>query len=75
MIKNLAKKKPILKDEFLEIVNSSVSMFPLNLQLTPTHLLNIASIIEGCLKSGYLIELSHVTIGNEYLKFINVNND
>ena len=40
----------------------SVSMFPLNLQLTPTHVLTITSIIHGCSQSGHLIQLSHVTI-------------
>ena len=46
----------------LEAINSSVSMFPLNLQLTPTHKYNIAATNKGCMLSVYLIKLSHVTI-------------
>ena len=34
---NFWKKKLTFTDEFLEVINSSVSMFPLKLQLTPTH--------------------------------------
>ena len=40
----LDKKKLILEDEFLRVLNSSVSMFPLNKALTPTHKHNIAVI-------------------------------
>ena len=48
MIEILAKKKPTYKGEFLVVINSSVSMFPLKLQLTPTHFSNIAALIKGC---------------------------
>jgi len=60
------KKKLIFSDEFLVVINSSVSMFPLNLQLTPTHIHNIAVIIKGRLSNVYLLQLSHVTIINRY---------
>jgi len=56
--------------DFLVAINSSVSMFPLNLQLTPTHLFNIAAIIKGCLWNVYLIQLSHVTINKKYFSII-----
>jgi len=37
-------------------------MFPRNLPLTPTHIVNITEVIKWCSKSVHLIELSHVTI-------------
>mgnify|MGYP001157399166 CR=1 FL=1 len=51
---------------FFEGGKFSVSMFPLNLPLTPTHSINIAGLNKGCSCSGYLIELSHVTIENRF---------
>ena len=62
------KKKLIRKDEFLLVVNSSVSMFPLNLQLTPTHSSNITVLFKWCLWNVYLIQLSHVTINKRYFQ-------
>ena len=50
-------------------------MFPLNLQLTPTHSLIIAVIIKGSLWNVYLIQLSHVTINKRYFLFINQINE
>ena len=65
LVKN-SEKKLTFTDEFLVVINSSVSMFPLNLQLTPTHSYIIAPIIKGCLWNVYLIQLSHVTINKRY---------
>jgi len=47
---------------FLVVINPCVSMFPLNLSLTPTHSINITTIIKRCFGNVYLIELSHVTV-------------
>ena len=60
----ILQKKPIFSDGFLVVINSSVSMFPLNLQLTPTHSFNIAAIIKECLWNVYLIQLSHITFNH-----------
>ena len=49
-------------------------MFPLNLQLTPTHITNIAVIINGCMWNVYLIQLSHVTIHKDIFQFVNLIN-
>ena len=50
-------------------------MFPLNLQLTPTHTHNIAAIINGCLWDVYLIQLAHVTIKQELILNSLINKD